>query len=357
MSQAETAARRERLAARRAQLSEERRLQLEQRLLGDLPPAAGAAAPGLLVEITPIPPRHGGASTAAARRPLFCVHPAGGDVLCFVPLARWLGADQPCYGLRSHGLEAGEEPLRTIEEMASRYVAEVRKAQPVGPYLLAGWSFGGLAAFEMAQQLIAAGEDVALLAIVDTPPGFAGTAAADGAGELAGTAGEPAGGAEEPVEGAGHDLAPWLLAIADYVRGLWGRDLGLGAADLAGRDPESQLRLFVERARRAELLHHAGSLDQVRRLVAVFRANAGAYRAYRPRPYRGLIAVFRAAAADQAAAPDLGWGRFAAAPVTSREVPGDHLTLFAEPHVRSLADQLRGAIDGAPLPTTGDTRQ
>jgi thioesterase domain-containing protein len=357
MSQAETAARRERLLARRAQLSEERRLQLEQRLLGDLPPAAGAAAPGLLVEITPLPPRPGGASTAAAaaRRPLFCVHPAGGDVLCFVPLARWLGADQPCFGLRSHGLEAGEEPLRSIEEMASRYVAEVRQAQPVGPYLLAGWSFGGLAAFEMAQQLVAAGEQVALLAIVDTPPGLAG-AAADGAGDLADGTGEPAGGAGEPADGAGQDLAPWLLAIADYVRGLWGRDLGLGAADLAGRDAESQLRLFVERARRAELLHHAGSLEQVRRLLAVFRANAGAYRAYRPRPYPGPIAVFRAAAAEQAAAPDLGWGRFAAAPVASREVPGDHLTLFAEPHVRSLADQLRAAIDGVP-PSTGDTRR
>jgi thioesterase domain-containing protein len=348
MSQAETAARRERLLARRAQLSEEGRLQLEQRLLGDLAPAAGAAAPGLLVEITPVRPRHGGATTATvvapARPPLFCVHPAGGDVLCFVPLARWLGADQPCYGLRSHGLEAGEEPLRTVEEMASRYVAEVRQARPAGPYLLAGWSFGGLAAFEMAQQLVAAGEQVALLAIVDTPPGLAGEAAvaADGAGE--------------PADGAGQDLAPWLLAIADYVRGLWARDLGLAAADLAGRDPESQLRLFVERARHAELLHHAGSLDQVRRLVAVFRANAGAYRAYLPRPYRGPIAVFRAAAAEQAAAPDLGWGRFATAPVATLEVPGDHLTLFAEPHVRSLADQLRAAIDAAPPPATGETR-
>jgi len=345
MSQSEMAARRERLLARRAQLSDEQRLLLERRLQGaEMPPAAGPAGPGVLVEITPAP-RDG--SGATARQPLFCLHPAGGDVLCFVPLARYLGADQPCYGLRSQGLGAGEEPLRTLEEMASLYVAELRKAQPAGPYLLAGWSFGGLAAFEVAQQLLAAGEKVALLAIVDTPPGVSGAEGADGGAAAAGATAAANAGAE--------DLAPWLLEIAHYVRGLWGKDLGLGAPDLAGRDPEWQLRIFVERARRAELLHHAGSLEQVRRLVAVFRANAGAYRAYRPRRYPGPITVFRAAAAERAPVPDLGWGRFAAAPVACREVPGDHLTLFAEPHVRSLADQLRAALDGA-IPPAGETQ-
>jgi amino acid adenylation domain-containing protein len=331
------AARRERLQARRAQLSQQEQRQLADRLQGTAPPPTLApAGPGVLVEITPAPRGGSGGSggcigAAAARRPLFCVHPAGGDVLCFAPLARYLGVDQPLYGLRAHGLAAGEEPLATIEEMAALYVSEMRRVQPSGPYLLAGWSFGGLAAFEVAQQLVAAGDRVALLAIVDTPPGTAGEASAGGGGEPG---------------PAADDLAPWLLDIAAYVRGLWAKDLGLRASDLAGRGAEGQLRLFVERARRAELLPPGGGLDQVRRLVAVFRANADAYRAYRPGLYPGPITVFRAAASGLAAAPDLGWGRFAGAPVRCREVPGEHLTLFAEPHVHSLANHLRAAIDG-----------
>ena len=104
-------------------------------------------------------------------------------MLCFFPLARHLGSEQTCYGLQSLGLAPGDVPLATIEEMAARYVAELRRVQPQGPYRLAGWSFGGLAAFEMARQLNAAGDDVALLAVLDTgPPAAPGLQDADGTG-------------------------------------------------------------------------------------------------------------------------------------------------------------------------------
>jgi thioesterase domain-containing protein len=341
MSQAETAARRERLLARRAQLSEERRLQLEQRLLGDLPPAAGAAAPGLLVEITPLPPRPGGASTAAAaaRRPLFCVHPAGGDVLCFVPLARWLGADQPCFGLRSHGLEAGEEPLRSIEEMASRYVAEVRKAQPVGPYLLAGWSFGGLVAFEMAQQLSRAGRRVQGLALIDTRSPSANA-------RLVGI--EP-----ELMK------AYLLVEHAKSVAKISARELPIRPQDLLGLDLQAQLDLIVREMDLREALPPDTELRLVRRYLELRLARFQAIKNYSPLPYAGPVTLFRAqdvytdtalaeAAeifAEAARSPTYGWDEIVRGPLAVRPVPGDHESLVYEPHVRELAASMRGFLD------------
>ena len=82
--------------------------------------------------------------------PPFCVHPVGGHVGCYAPLARHLGSDQPFYGLQAAGLEGDQEPGDEVEAMAARYLAAVRAVQPHGPYRLGGWSFGGLVAFAMA---------------------------------------------------------------------------------------------------------------------------------------------------------------------------------------------------------------
>ena len=107
-----------------------------------------------------------------ARPPLFLVPGIGGNVVCYAALAPLLGKDQPVYGLQSRGLDGRERPFRQLEPMAAHYVNEIRKAQPHGPYYLGGSCFGGAVAWEMAQQLRAAGEEVALLALLETwmPP-------------------------------------------------------------------------------------------------------------------------------------------------------------------------------------------
>ena len=107
-------------------------------------------------------------SPMATRRPLFLIHPAGGQVFPYVHLAQHLGLDQPCYGLQAKGLEEGQDPHVRIEDMATYYIEALRTVQPEGPYLLGGWSMGGVVAFEMAQQLHAQGHGVALLALLDS---------------------------------------------------------------------------------------------------------------------------------------------------------------------------------------------
>ncbi|HEV2851938.1 MAG TPA: condensation domain-containing protein, partial [Thermoanaerobaculia bacterium] len=324
--------RRDRLSSRMSKLSPAQRAALERRLKGSAETASPAAPPSAgkcLVEIVPGKPRE-------ETRPFFCIHPAGGDVLCFFPLARHIG--QPFYGLQARGLEDEGEPFVTIEEMAAHYLTEIRAVQPSGPYRIGGWSFGGLAAFELARQLREVGEEVELLAILDTGPGV----------EDGGTPASPE--ISDPAQNG--DNAGWLLTIAEYVKGLRGKDLGVTAADLKPLDSEAQLRFFVERLQRAGITHGGDSLAQLRRLLRVYKTNVRAYRRYVPRPYAGAITLIRAEGAqfDPALGPDLGWEKLSPHPIDRQTVPGDHITLLAEPHVRTLADRLRARLGGSERP-------
>ncbi|MEZ3183055.1 amino acid adenylation domain-containing protein, partial [Streptomyces pimonensis] len=104
------------------------------------------------------------------RPPLFCVHPWAGLSWPYAGLLRSLGEDRPLYGLQARGLARAEEPPASVGEMAEDYLARIREVRPKGPYHLLGWSFGGLVAHEMAVRLREAGEEVALLALLDAFP-------------------------------------------------------------------------------------------------------------------------------------------------------------------------------------------
>lgn len=105
---------------------------------------------------------------SGSRPPFFCVHGETGTVSIFSDLSRHLGRDYPFYGLQSQGLDGLRPPLTKIEDMAGLYVQDIRKIRPHGPYFLGGYCMGGSIAFEMARQLQAQGEVVALLALIDT---------------------------------------------------------------------------------------------------------------------------------------------------------------------------------------------
>jgi aspartate racemase len=102
-----------------------------------------------------------------AKPAFYCVHPHGGNVLCYRDLIHHLDTDQPFYGLQAQGLDGQRPPYESIEEMAAHYIREIQTIQPTGPYFLGGFCAGGLIAFEMAQQLQRQNQEVALLAIID----------------------------------------------------------------------------------------------------------------------------------------------------------------------------------------------
>ncbi|STQ65871.1 Dimodular nonribosomal peptide synthase [Gordonia bronchialis] len=106
------------------------------------------------------------------RAPLFCVHPAGGLAWFYGGLVRYL-PDRPVYGLQDPYVVSGDEQAGSVEELAQRYLSEIRRVRPHGPYHLLGWSLGGYVIHEMAVRLEAAGEEVGFVGVMDASPGAA----------------------------------------------------------------------------------------------------------------------------------------------------------------------------------------
>ncbi|HYN87102.1 MAG TPA: alpha/beta fold hydrolase, partial [Ardenticatenaceae bacterium] len=267
------------------------------------------------------------------RRPLFCVHPLGGDPLCYYRLARELGSDRPFYGLQARPVDGrAAAPRTTIEEMAAEYLEVVRSVQPAGPYLLAGWSFGGLVAFEMAQQLTRAGEEVALLALLDqeVSPG-------DEAAEV--------------------DTAAIVADILLYLTRSQGRTLELDVDALRSLPLDDQLARGLEILGSTEALGAQLDVSLLRGLAMGWSSRATAYERYKVSPYPGRITLLRASSVDLVTlrevpaqrrqilvSPTLGWETVAAGGLEVHAVPGSHQTLIEAPHVETVAEILGACI-------------
>ncbi len=270
------------------------------------------------------------APSAGGRPPFFCVHPAGGNVLCYAELARALGPRQPFYGLQLPEVDAATPT--ELPALAALYVQALRRAQPQGPYHLGGWSLGGVVAFEMARQLAASGQTVELLALVDVPP-----------------PGVRAAWEEEEV-----DLMAWF---ARDLAALSGQRVAVSPADLRRIPADDRLRRVVAAAQAAHLLPPNVGLREAESLFAVFRTTQRAMRAYVPSPYPGaaLLVVVgdpaaeegeEAAPQDAQASPELAWAPLVLGGLTVERIAGDHYTIVRPPHVEALADLLRARIGG-----------
>ncbi len=102
--------------------------------------------------------------------PVFIVHGLGGDAAEFLELGKLIRSQRPIYGIQGKGVDGVDTPFDSITEMASYYLENIKQVQPCGPYILIGYSFGGMVAFEMAHQLLSAGQKVVFLALLDSYP-------------------------------------------------------------------------------------------------------------------------------------------------------------------------------------------
>ncbi|AXX31982.1 Malonyl CoA-acyl carrier protein transacylase [Actinosynnema pretiosum subsp. pretiosum] len=296
--------------------------------------------------------REGGRGT-----PLFLVHPIGGNVLCYRELAALLPGDRPVHGLQAAGADPGTEPLTSVPALADAYTRAIRRVHPHGPFHVAGWSFGGYVALEIAEALGAA--QVPTATLLDTVA--LDTAALDTAA--------PGERARPPV--------PERQLIGFFFRELlW---YSSGGADLADEpdptgDAEPLLdaeRLFDEGLARCValgILPEDGSPQLLRRLYEVFRANYRAVLDHRPRRVRRPVRLLRAAEelpanlaiAHRAVGGLLadrgnGWRAADGHPVEVVEVPGNHLSMMTAPHVRTVARVLGDGLDRADDPRRADS--
>ncbi|RKH98198.1 non-ribosomal peptide synthetase, partial [Corallococcus sp. AB038B] len=263
----------------------------------------------------------------AGLRPLFLVHPGGGNVLAYPELARLLGPQQPVFGLQARGLQAGHAVVETVEEMATLYVAAIRAEQPEGPYRLAGWSLGGVIAFEMARQLRAQGQAVGLLALLDAyVPGV----------------GAPPG--EAPKKDPD---ASTRVAFALTVAQAFSLTLPVSNEALERMDDEAMLGTLLAVGVQAGLLEEATGREQLRALFRVYQANLRAMDRYVPGPYDGpaLLLAATEATPTSEVPRHRGWEPFVRGGLDVRDVPGGHHQLMQEPYVRHVATLLREALE------------
>ncbi|MFD4371313.1 amino acid adenylation domain-containing protein [Streptomyces sp. NPDC058486] len=252
------------------------------------------------------------------RPPLFLVHAVGGSVVPYLPLARLVDPEQPLYGLEDPGLDGG--PVTTsLTTLAERYVDAIRAVQPHGPYHLGGWSLGGMVAAEMAGRLTAAGEEVALVVMLDTGmPPYLGDETPDRAVLLGGFV---------------HDLAGLSGAPAP----------GYDETALRGLSPDRQDEALLDLLERAALVPE-GIREDMRDRIRVFEANTRALLRHRPGPVDGRLVLL--SARQQPRRPKTRpWRLLARAGFELHTVPGDHHTMMQQPHLTTLAQSLQSVLD------------
>lgn len=257
------------------------------------------------------------AGRSSGGTPFFLCAGMFGNVLNLRQLAMQLGTDRPVYGLQARGLYGDQEPHDNFVEMARDNLKEVRAVQPHGPYLLGGFSGGGLVAYEMAQQLLAEGEEVAQVILLDTPlPTQPPLSLLDRLSMKL-----------QDLRRERHNfVARWI----DDRRRWKERVAGRADAEQAEQSSEQFHDLAIENAFRAalpryELKPYAGSVLLLRpKLNVIYRLSGGR-----------MLQDGRNVAME-----DNGWTPFAAG-LTVQEVPGDHDSMVLEPFVRILADRIR----------------
>jgi amino acid adenylation domain-containing protein len=221
-----------------------------------------------------------------SRLPIFCVH--GDEANNFLP--KYLGEDQPFYAISHQGEDGKPIRLTAVEEMAEHFIREIRMVQPNGPYQLSGYSFGGIIAYEMAQQLVKAGEEVPVLVFFDT---------------------------YDPKE---------YIAVAK-------------------REAPLHLPLKVGVVRRMAKFFFDGGHDlpvKLRHTYIIDTYNR-AIMNYEVMPYSGRITLLRTS--DSTGPVDMGWAGLARGGVEVRPVPGNHYSMVKEPHVAVLAEELKRTVD------------
>jgi aspartate racemase len=263
-----------------------------------------------------------------SRPPFFCVHAHDGNVLFWRDLAHHLGPDQPFYAFQAQGLDGKQAPHTRIEDMAAHYIKEMRALQPEGPYFVGGHCLGGVVAFEMATQLHAQGQRVALLALFDS---FAPRSKKLLRNTLS----------------LRHKLY-WFVQL-----------LNLLISDLSLLGPGERLPYIKAKLNKLLYKIYMGIglpwVGAARARREILKAGTQALRNYNPNVYQGRVTLFRATKlpAGSSGDPQMRWGRLASGGLEIHFIPGLFAHMIYEPRVRVLAQRLEVCLNKAQATEVG----
>ena len=255
--------------------------------------------------------------------PLFLIHVLGSGLHFWKPMLPYLDEDRPIYGLSVH-LSNEDSPVgNRVEDLAAHYINEMQTVQPCGPYLLAGVSFGGIVAYEMARQLSKIGDPPVFLALLDTP--------APNAIQFASTANRASIHWEMfKKQGGAYVLEKLGWRIKRFRRSCQktlanGQKIYVECCEKIGRPLNAQQRDFKARWE-----------------------NQIAMNQYVPKPYDGHTVLFRSQerilGVGAQVDPQLGWGDWVGGGIDVIETPSSHLGMLQEPHVRFLGEKMKASI-------------
>ena len=259
--------------------------------------------------------------------PLFMIHSLGGEVLCYRNLAINLGSEQPMYGLQPQGLDGKQPPLFRVEDMASLYLQEIQTVQPQGPYFLGGYSFGGIIAYQIAQQLHSQGQEVALLALLDTcRPGY-------------------------------KRRLSFLKRISLHINHIVQRgpkyfyNRAKGWYKHAKYQIEKVYQSYFHKF--TDIVKTASRLPEANQYIDIINANTQALNTYVFQPYGGKVTLLRTKDENRADGigvvyqPEFGWSEIITGELDVKYIPGSHLSLLNEPNVKVLSKQMKICLEQA----------
>jgi acetoacetyl-CoA synthetase len=256
-------------------------------------------------------------------RPLFLIHSMSGSLMELWAVVRAIGESRPIYGIQALGLEPGQEPQTSVEVMAEDYIALMRSVQPEGPYAVAGYSFGGMVAFEISQRLSQRGERIELTALIDTH--------------------------------IHTRFLPWRQRLQvtcmrplNAVRAVVQAPPGQRLARFSGKMTRLGTRLRLRLGRAGPCPEAVGNLVSAAHFPEEIKRVRGALTlaawAYRPQPFAGRLTYIRARGPEletlECEDPVPVWRRLARGGFEVHDVPGNHTNMIAEPNASALAAAL-----------------
>jgi len=272
--------------------------------------------------------------SSGTKTPLFFVHSHEGNVLGYYDLAQQLDDDQPIYGIQARGLDGiPPEDIKRFEDMASNYIEEIKRVKPHGPYYLSGFCLGGNLAFEMAQQLVIAGEKVELFIVHSNTHNYTQFPAS--VSRLQKTCYKIIHRIESEIEWfketstnkrAVH-LFGRIKRLMSIIQAIFEKWIGQSLAKINIKMSHSQTTQFEELGKRH---------------IALFRR-------YEFKPYVGNVTLINAEKHHKGIIPDatLGWGEIVKGEIDIHEIPGHRLSMIKQPRVKFLAAKLKTALQKA----------
>jgi len=255
------------------------------------------------------------------RKPFFLIHPAVGNITCYSDIAVHIGKDFPVYCFQALGFNEGEKPYSKIEDMAANYIKSMQSIQNEGPYMLGGWSMGGLIAYEMAQQLRRQNQDISMLVLFDTWISVNRHYVKEGAEALL------------------QNLFP-NLQLSLY-------EVNHSSDDYSDYFTDDELDLILEQAKKSNFISSEFGVAQAERYFKVLKTNVLATLAYKPDIYQGSMTIFRAKELLTDYDPVAEWSNLVSGDIKIYSVPGHHFTMLEEPNVQELSRQLREVLPTA----------